>query len=268
MQRCLRSHEVFVVLTRVRRSWKASRRREWRKLPTTLQMLLRVCPRCPQRSQQAMAQPLHTLPLQQQRRWNVRSQLSMSCTGHRNFWAHAESRRTSPAASASIAQGMVQQSAKRNTSEFIIGNVADTATLKAASKTRKTPLTDIDLMEKTPRARVALGMEVGSVYLRKFVETTAEGEVLAGYQNSRYRSKAQAAQKYWKLPQEGGEPLQWWPMSAVLGHVRMKRVDGLALCYERTNSDYSDLIDKYHKEMEQQGEQCFCLKCEPLPKLT
>jgi len=96
--------------------------------------------------------------------------------------------------------------AKRRVDEFIIGNVADTAILKAASKTRKTPLTDIDLMEKTPRARVALDVEVGSVYLRKFVETTAEGEVMAGYQNSRYRSKAQAAQTYWKLPQEGGQP--------------------------------------------------------------
>ena len=59
MQRCLRSRpRLFVVLTRVRRSSKVSPRREWRQLPTALQVLLRVCPRCPQRSQQAMTQPL------------------------------------------------------------------------------------------------------------------------------------------------------------------------------------------------------------------
>ena len=87
--------------------------------------------------------------------------------------------------------------------------------------------------------------------------------MLEGYQNSRYAAPRQGrkAQKYFKLPIESGEPLQWYGAAAVLGHVRLARVDGLSLCYSRIDSDYNDLVNKYHKELAEKNVTCNCRSC-------
>ena len=92
---------------------------------------------------------------------------------------------------------------------------------------------DVDLMLKNPRARIPINEPKGAVWLCKYKKATIEGDVLEGYQNSRYAAPRQGrkAQKYFKLPIESGEPLQWYGAAAVLGHVRLARVDGLSLCY-------------------------------------
>jgi len=41
----------------------------------------------------------------------------------------------------------------------------------------------------------------------------------------------------------------------------MKRVDGIELCYERNDSDFKDLIDKYHEELKEKGKECKCKFC-------
>ena len=116
---------------------------------------------------------------------------------------------------------------------------------------------------KNPRARIPINEPKGAVWLRKYKEATATGNVLDGYQNSRRAapSKGREAQKYFKLPIETGEPLQWYGASAVLGHVWMARVDGLALCYSRTESDYNGLVKKYHAAMAERNEACKCRSC-------
>lgn len=96
------------------------------------------------------------------------------------------------------------------------------------------------------------------MYIRKYQEATADGGVLEGYQNSRYNARNRPAHKYYRLPQEGGEPVQWFSVASVLGHVRMERVDGLHLIYDRNNSDYNDLIVEYHKQLAIRKDECFC----------
>jgi hypothetical protein len=85
------------------------------------------------------------------------------------------------------------------------------------------------------------------------------GLELEGFQNNR---RGNSAQKYWKLPVETGEPLEWWPVKAVAGHCRMKRVDGLSMCYNRVQSDWKKILDDYHEAMDQDGsDQCCCKQC-------
>ena len=140
-----------------------------------------------------------------------------------------------------------------------IGNVIDTAILKAPPRARKTKLTDVDLMQKDPKARVPLNVEKGAIWIRKYKEATKAGIALENYQNS---SRGKNAYKHYTLPQSSGEPLEWWPITSVLGHVRMSRVENIdVLCYNRNNSDYKDLLAKYHKELEESGEVCRCRVC-------
>ena len=146
------------------------------------------------------------------------------------------------------------------TTDYLVhGNVVDTAILQAPSSTRKKPIADIDLQAKDPRKHIPLSLDKGAVWVRKYKETCKDGSLLPGYQNKR---RGNAAQKYWKLPMETGEPLEWWPTQSVLGHCRMKRVDGLEMCYDRVPSDFKTLVDKYHDDMEASpNDQCFCVKC-------
>jgi hypothetical protein len=140
-----------------------------------------------------------------------------------------------------------------------IGNVIDTAVLKAPPRARKTKLTDVDLMQKDPKARIPLNIEKGAVWIRKYKEATKDGTALDGYQNN---TRGSNAYKHYTLQQASGEPLEWWPTSAILGHVRMARVEQLdALCYNRNNSDFKDLLVKYHKELQEKGEVCQCRVC-------
>ena len=143
---------------------------------------------------------------------------------------------------------------------FVHANVVDTAVLKESSQKRKTALTDVDLIEKEPKARVPLNLPSGAVYLRAYQEATGDGTVLQGYQNQRL-GRSQMRQKYWVSPQSNSEPLQWYSLKSVLGHVRMKRVDGIGLCYDRIASDYNDLVEKYHAECQESGVQCSCAAC-------
>jgi len=99
---------------------------------------------------------------------------------------------------------------------FVVGNVSDTAVLTCSvqGERKRRPVTDTDLLLKTHHARLPLNMEKGAVWLRKYAETTKDGTVLSGFQNKR--------RKYFKLPQETGEPLAWYSMECVLGHVDMR----------------------------------------------
>ena len=56
---------------------------------------------------------------------------------------------------------------------YVMGNVVDTAILKEKPNRRKKPLTDVDLIEKDPRARVPLNLPEG----------------LRGWRNKRWRTK-------------------------------------------------------------------------------
>ena len=51
-----------------------------------------------------------------------------------------------------------------------------------------------------------------------------------------------------RLPQSGAEPVQWYSLESVLGHVRMARVDGIELCFDRNAGDWKDLVDKHCAE--------------------
>ena len=146
---------------------------------------------------------------------------------------------------------------------FVLANVIDTALIGTQAPRRKKALTDVDLMFKNPRARIPIDEPKGAVWLRKYKEATSTGSVLEGYQNSRRAapSVGREAQKYFKLPIETGEPLQWYGAAAVLGHVRMSRVDGLSLCYSRVEKDYNDLVKKYHDELATRKEECKCRSC-------
>jgi len=107
--------------------------------------------------------------------------------------------------------------------------------------------------------RIPLNVEKGAVWIRKYKEVTKDGTILDGYQNS---SRGRDAYKHYTLPQTTGEPLEWWSVTSILGHVRMNRVEELnALCYNRNNNDFKDLVDKYHKELEEKGEACLCKNC-------
>lgn len=99
---------------------------------------------------------------------------------------------------------------------FVVGNVSDTAVLTSSvqGERKRRPVTDTDLLQKTHHARLPLNMEKGAVWLRKYAETTRNGTVLSGFQNKN--------RKYFKLPQETGEPLAWYSMGCVLGHVEMR----------------------------------------------
>ena len=168
------------------------------------------------------------------------------------------------------------------TDSLIHANVVDTAILKDPPAARKRKIDDIDLQNKDPRRRVPCSLPKGCVWLRKYKEVTEIGTALPGYQNNR---RGRHAQKYWKLPLETNEPLQWWPTTAVLGHCRMEREDGLAggnstesntrinryredtrsqglsMCYDRNRRDFKLLIDKYHKDMEETNDTCYCSLC-------
>ena len=99
---------------------------------------------------------------------------------------------------------------------FVVGNVSDTAVLTSSvqGERKRRPVIDTDLLQKTHHARLPLNMEKGAVWLRKYAETTKDGTLLSGFQNKR--------RKYFKLPQETGEPLAWYSMGCVLGHVEMR----------------------------------------------
>jgi len=142
---------------------------------------------------------------------------------------------------------------------FGIGNIVDTAILKAPPASRKRPLLDLDLQQKDPKARIPLNVEKGAIWVRKYKEATKTGVPLEGFQN---KTRGSNAMKYYHLPQATGEPLEWWPNSAILGHVRMKRVDGVDnLCYDKQATDYKDLLKKYHDEMGSRKEVCNCKIC-------
>jgi hypothetical protein len=147
---------------------------------------------------------------------------------------------------------------------FIHGCVIDTALLRIAQRKRKTPLKDVDLMDKHPRARIVLNDSQGALFLKKYKETNENGVALEGYQNSRRVRNKKLKQKYHSLPPDAGEPVAWYSTSSVIGHVRMKRVDRSLtreICYDRNPSDFKDLIDKYHKEMVEAGSTCYCKMC-------
>ena len=166
------------------------------------------------------------------------------------------------------------------TDYFVHVNVVDTAILQAIPPGRKRAVPDCDLRAKDPRDKVPLSLSSGAVFVRKYKEVDKRGNVLRGYQNNRRGARAQ---KYWKLPLESGEPLEWWPMKAVAGHCRMPRVartkctceeadggDGgrvcdscsLEMCHTRTQSDFKLIMDNYHKAMENDNtDQCLCKAC-------
>ena len=61
---------------------------------------------------------------------------------------------------------------------------------------------------------------------------------------------------------ETGEHLAWWHVKAVAGHCRMKRIDGLEMCYDRVAADFKLIIDDYHKAMDADAnDQCCCKAC-------
>ena len=133
---------------------------------------------------------------------------------------------------------------------LIHANVVDTAILQKPPASRKKPIDDIDLQQKDPRKRAPRSLPAGSVWLRKYQEVTTDGNPITGYQNNR---RGRGAQKYWQLPVQTGEPLQWWSTAAVLGHCRMEREDGLEMCYDRNQRDFKLLIDKYHEDVASDG---------------
>ena len=146
-----------------------------------------------------------------------------------------------------------------DTDYFVHANVVDTAILQAMPTHRERAVPDCDLHAKEPRQHVPLSLGTGVVWLRKYKEVCKDGLELAGFQNNR---RGNSAQKYWKLPVETGEPLGWWPVKAVAGHCRMKRVDGLSMCYGRVQSDWKKILDDYHEAMDQDGsDQCCCKQC-------
>jgi len=129
---------------------------------------------------------------------------------------------------------------------FIHANIVDTAVLKAPSRNRKKPSDDVDLTDKDPRARIPVNMEKGAVHVRKCKEATADGAILEGCQNPRRGARNRPSQKHWASPQTACDPLQWHSTAAVLGHSRMKQVDGMSLCFDRVSDDHKNLIDKFN----------------------
>ena len=92
------------------------------------------------------------------------------------------------------------------TDSLIHANVVDTAILKDPPAARKRKIDGIDLQNKDPRRRVPCSLPKGCVWLRKYKEVTEIRTALPSYQNNR---RGRHAQKYWKLPLETNEPLQW-----------------------------------------------------------
>jgi hypothetical protein len=70
------------------------------------------------------------------------------------------------------------------------------------------------LLSEVPLAVPALDTCTDQGFVN-FKEVCKDGSELAGFQNNR---RGNSAQKYWKLPVETGEPLEWWPVKAAAGH--------------------------------------------------
>lgn len=146
---------------------------------------------------------------------------------------------------------------------FILANVVDQAILKKGNPKRKTRLEEVDLMQKEPRLKIPINLEEGALFLRKYREANAEGNILEGYQNPTRGAQGREAQKYYVSPQVANEPLQWWPASAILGHVRMTKVEGIELCYNKNKRDFDDLVQLHHRNLQTRSEPCYCVACIP-----
>ena len=53
--------------------------------------------------------------------------------------------------------------------------------LKKGNPKRKTRLEEVDLMQKEPRLKIPINLEEGALFLRKYREANAEGNILEGY---------------------------------------------------------------------------------------
>ena len=100
-----------------------------------------------------------------------------------------------------------------------------------------------------PKARVGVNFHLERVVMlvRTYDEADGQGNILTGFGNSTC--------KYFHLPLQCYNPLDYYTSKSVLGHVRLKPVDrigrrrNVARMYVETHpSDRTDLVTKYHAE--------------------